>query len=183
MHRITSFILGFFLLIVYNLGYASNYDYDAINTIAYNKDVQDFFHEVGNSHIGVELNKPSKLGIQYKERIANVIWCEDRTSEKGMLAVLSVVYNRAANKTLEGLYKEIAKPGQFGCFHLNKRIPSKGLDRQMYDIALSMVDSVNSGSFNPSIRATYFYNIREKQPLWVRTKKYVTSIGLHRFFV
>lgn len=183
MHRITSFLLGFFLLLSYNLAHANNYDYDTINIIAYNKDVQVFFNEIGNSSVGVNLNKQSKLGLQYKEKIAKVVWCEDRTSEKGMLAVLSVIYNRAVNKTLEGLYKEIAKPGQFGCFHINKKIPSKGLDNERYLMAISMVEKVHSGEFKPIISATYFYNVKEKQPRWAKTKRLVCVIGQHKFFV
>jgi spore germination cell wall hydrolase CwlJ-like protein len=125
----------------------------------------------------------SSANERMKEKLAKVIWCEDRSSEKGMEAVLSVVYNRSQEKTIEGLHGEIAKKGQFGCYNLNKKIPSKGKDRQMYEYAKGLVELIVLGEFKPITIAMYFYNTREKTPKWAYKKRYVASIGAHRFYV
>ena len=108
-------------------------------------------------------NKKQLPNSAYKiETIAKVIWCENRKSEKSMRLVMSVIYNRAEEKTIDDMYKEISKPFQFQCYDLikgmNVQTIAQGTDLDKYKLAKEIVQEVAKGKFKPLISATNFFS-------------------------
>lgn len=134
---------------------------------------------------GIVKERKKVVHLDKRKLLAKVIWCEDRRSEKAMRMVFSVIYHRAKEKTLEGLYHVAVKPKQFSCLNdpailLNQR--RNKIDLEMERVALQIVDEFLSGKFKPVIQATHYYQ-REliKKPNWAKGKKVVAQYKGHVF--
>ncbi len=134
---------------------------------------------------GIVIDRKKAVYLDKRKLLAKVIWCEDRRSEKAMRMVFSVIYHRAKEKTLEGLYRVAVKPKQFSCLNdpvilLNQR--RNKLDIEMEKVALNIVDEFLSGKFKPVVKATHYYQ-REliKKPNWAKGKKVVAQYKGHVF--
>ena len=134
---------------------------------------------------GIVIDKQKAVYLDKRKLLAKVIWCEDRRSEKAMRMVFSVIYHRAKEKTLEGLYKVAVKPKQFSCLNnpdilLNQR--RNKLDIEMEKVALKIVDEFLSGKFKPVVKATHYYQKKiVKRPNWAKGKKVVAQYKGHVF--
>jgi hypothetical protein len=105
--------------------------------------------------------------------LAETIWCENRTSRKSMDLVMSVIYNRAKEKTLNGLYDEATKSKQFSCLNSKDIMTSQKVgqkDREMFAWANQIVWRFMMGNFKPSIPAKFYY-----APAKVEKPKYLTD--------
>jgi len=119
--------------------------------------------------------------------LSKTIWCEDRKSIKSMQLVLSVLYNRAEEKTLKGLYKEAIKPHQFEC--ISKKLYLKQVkaydDLKMLEEARKLVDLLLINQFSPITNATHFINPNtlKVKPKWVNKMKVVLKYENHVYMV
>ena len=119
-----------------------------------------------------------------KEMISKTIWCEDRSSTKGLKLVFSVVVNRSKDGTIDGLYETIRQPNQFSCFKV-KRPPLKELselDRRMKQAADKLLDDYLKGDFKPLTEATYFHSVKYKRPEWSKEKREIARYNNHVFY-
>ena len=92
--------------------------------------------------------------------IANVIWCEGRTSKQHLNYIASVVVNRSKSNNINDLYKVISAKGQFCCYNrkiLNLQIKNKK-DKELLNYTNKLVKNIVFGNFKPLINAKYFYN-------------------------
>ena len=82
----------------------------------------EHLYVIPNKDQPVELKKEEQIlpkddSAMKANKLAETIWCENRTSRKSMDLVMSVIYNRAKEKTLNGLYEEATKRKQFSCLN------------------------------------------------------------------
>lgn len=119
-------------------------------------------------------------------KIAETIWCENRTSRKSMDLVMSVIYNRAEKKTLDGLYQVAIKNKQFSCLNTNEVIASQTIrhrDKEMLYWAHQIVWRFQMGNFKPSIPAKFFYAPKKvSQPEYLKNKNLLLAFEGHNFY-
>lgn len=125
--------------------------------------------------------------------IVEVLWCENRTSKTSMELVLSVVLNRAKDKTLDGVYMEIIKPYQFSCLNNETIIQSAKLkmesdlvrykiDLKMYKVAEEIVQTFLNGKFKSIISAKYYYApLKVPKPKYLEDKPLILAFEDHDF--
>lgn len=123
------------------------------------------------------LSKDDKIRL-----IAKTIWCENNASEKSMRLTMSVIYNRTSNKTLDGAYKEISRPGQFDCFKIVAKKSPRHNDNR-YRTAIGIVEEYIRGEFTPLINARYFYNpnVVKRKPQFAAKYPLVLSFENHDY--
>lgn len=123
------------------------------------------------------LTKDDKISL-----IAKTIWCENNRSEMSMRLTMSVIYNRANNKTLEGAYKEVSKPGQFECFRMMANKSPRNKDNR-YRTAEEIVMEFVRGEFTPLIDARYFYNpsLVKRKPSFAVNRPLLLSFENHDY--
>lgn len=118
-------------------------------------------------------------------KLAETIWCENRTSRKSMDLVMSVIYNRAKDKTLNGLYEEATKHKQFSCLNDENFMESQTLgqrDKEMLAWAHQIVWRFQMGNFKPSIPALFYYAPKKvSQPEYLKDKKLLLAFEGHHF--
>lgn len=121
-----------------------------------------------------------------KKTLAETVWCEDRSSVKSMELVLSVMYNRAKDKTLLQVFKSAVKPYQFSCLNDPSTIKKQKLnsqDQAMYTKAIALVDKLVEGKFKPVTNATFYYAANKvAKPSYLVSKKLVLVFGHHHFY-
>lgn len=118
-------------------------------------------------------------------KLAETIWCENRTSRKSMDLVMSVIYNRATEKTLDGLYQAATKSKQFSCLNsenimANQKVGQK--DKEMFAWANQIVWRFMMGNFKPSIPATFYYApAKVEKPKYLASKPLLLAYEGHNF--
>ena len=142
-------------------------------------------------------DKINKTHQEYKKReaddtaakarkIAETIWCENRSSRKSMDLVMSVIYNRAKEKTLNGLYAEAIKPKQFSCLNSEEIMASQTLrqrDKEMLAWAHQIVWRFMVGSWKPIIKAKFYYAADKiAKPKYLENKQLVLAFEGHHFY-
>jgi hypothetical protein len=119
-------------------------------------------------------------------KIAETIWCENRTSRKSMDLVMSVIYNRAKEKTLDGLYQAATKNKQFSCLNTEEIMSSQTVrqrDKEMLAWAHQIVWRFQMGNFKPSIPAKFYYAPKKvSQPEYLKDKKLLLAFEGHHFY-
>lgn len=119
-------------------------------------------------------------------KLAETIWCENRSSRKSMDLVMSVIYNRAKEKTLNGLYQETTKNKQFSCLNTEEIMASQTLrqrDKEMLAWAHQIVWRFQMGNFKPSIPAKFYYAPKKvSQPEYLKDKKLLLAFEGHHFY-
>lgn len=121
-----------------------------------------------------------------REIIEKVIWCEARNSMLGVQHVISVIYNRAKQKNIEGYYRVVTAKDQFSCYdYNNKEIVEQKLnyaDKMAYLKVKTEVNKLLSKSYRPINRATHYYAYKKiKKPYWAKKMKVVAREGGHIF--
>lgn len=151
----------------------------------------EHLYVIPNQEQPVELKKEEQL--QEKDdthvkanKLAETIWCENRTSRKSMDLVMSVIYNRAKEKTLNGLYEEATKRKQFSCLNdpnFMENQTMKQRDKEMLSWAHQIVWRFQMGNFKPSIPAMFFYAPKKvSQPEYLKDKKLLLAFEGHHFY-
>lgn len=119
-------------------------------------------------------------------KIAETLWCENRTSRKSMDLVMSVIYNRAKEKTLNGLYEAATKNKQFSCLNSEEIMASQTVrqrDKEMLAWAHQIVWRFQMGNFKPSIPAKFYYAPKKvSQPEYLKDKKLLLAFEGHHFY-
>lgn len=119
-------------------------------------------------------------------KIAETVWCENRTSRKSMDLVMSVIYNRAKEKTLNGLYEAATKNKQFSCLNTEEIMASQTVrqrDKEMLAWAHQIVWRFQMGNFKPSILAKFYYAPKKvSQPEYLKDKKLLLAFEGHHFY-
>lgn len=119
-------------------------------------------------------------------KLAEIIWCENRASLKSMHLVMSVIYNRAKEKTLDGLYKEATKHKQFSCFNNPNFMQSQTMgqrDKEMLYLAEQLVWNFMTGDFRPSISAKFYYAPKKvNKPKYLEDKKLLLVFEGHNYY-
>ena len=119
-------------------------------------------------------------------KLAETIWCENRTSRKSMDLVMSVIYNRAKDKTLSGLYEEATKRKQFSCLNDENFMENQTLrlrDKEMLAWAHQIVWRFQMGNFKPSIPALFYYAPKKvSHPVYLKDKKLILAFEGHHFY-
>ena len=118
--------------------------------------------------------------------LTDTVWCENRKSKTSMKLVMSVIYNRAKEKTLNGFYNEAIKPYQFSCLNeksiLDNQLKNKK-DIDMYISAKQIVVNYVYGNSKPIISAKFYYNPNKvKLPKHLLNKKLILSFENHNFY-
>lgn len=136
------------------------------------------------------LEKTKEISVvSFNEKVktlTDVVWCENRKSSKSINLVLSVIYNRAQDKTLDQLYAEAIKPKQFSC--LNDEITIKTQknnkqDQDQYELAKQAVQKFLSGTFKPITRAKWYYAHKViAKPSWAKDMKLLLVFEGHSYF-
>lgn len=132
-------------------------------------------------------NKDKSALKLMKRTLVETIWCEDRSSAKSMELVLSVIYNRAKEKTLKQLYTSAVKPYQFSCLNEPNTIKKQklnSLDQVRYTQAIAIVDKFVTGKFKPITKATFYYATNKvAKPSYLNERKLVLVFGNHHFYL
>lgn len=120
------------------------------------------------------------------KKISEVLWCENRASKFSMELILSVMVNRAKEKTLDGIYKEVSKPYQFSCLN-NKDIikaqTKRKKDIEMYAVAEEIVYSFLHGNFKSITPATFYYApSKVSKPKYLQNKTLLVAFENHHFY-
>ena len=130
--------------------------------------------------------RPKDDSAMKANKLAETIRCENRTSRKSMDLVMSVIYNRAKEKTLNGLYKEATKRKQFSCLNDENFMENQTLkprDKEMLAWAHQIVWRFRMGNFKPSIPALFYYAPKKvSQPTWAKDKKLILAFEGHNFY-
>lgn len=153
--------------------------------------VYEHLYVIPNKDQPVELKKEEQIrpkddSAMKANKLAETIWCENRTSRKSMDLVMSVIYNRAKEKTLNGLYKEATKRKQFSCLNDENFMENQTLkprDKEMLAWAHQIVWRFRMGNFKPSIPALFYYAPKKvSQPTWAKDKKLILAFEGHNFY-
>ena len=119
-------------------------------------------------------------------KIAETIWCENRSSRKSMDLVMSVIYERAKEKTLDGLYAEVIKRKQFSCLNSEEIMASQTLrqrDKEMLAWAHQIVWRFMAGSWKQTVKAKFYYApAKVEKPKYLEDKKLVLAYEGHHFY-
>lgn len=127
----------------------------------------------------------SRIDKEKIKTLSNVLWCENRKSKTSMQLVLSVIINRAKEKTIDGLYSEVVKPFQFSCLNndnilLTQKKNKK--DEKMYHVAEQLISSFVKGEFNPVTTAKFYYAPKKVQkPSYLVGKPLLMAFEDHHF--
>lgn len=139
------------------------------------------------NNITKHIDNEKEAHKQKIKTLADVLWCENRQSKESMKLVLSVIYNRAKEKTLNGLYEEVIKPYQFTCLNSEEIISSqlkRKKDIEMYKTAEQLIYKFLNGKFNPLTNATFYYNpeVVGYKPKYLEDKPLLLSFENHDFY-
>lgn len=130
---------------------------------------------------------------QHKELqcIKNALWHEARGEpEKGIRAVMSVIYNRKKHKNYPNTFcKVILQDKQFSAFNDNKELAMKRLkplreqDKQAYRVVAGVAKEAVQGAFKPVLEPSvlWYTHIKVKNK-WTRKFKRVIVLGNHSFY-
>lgn len=133
-----------------------------------------------------DIIRPKDDSAMKANKLAETIWCENRTSRKSMDLVMSVIYNRAKEKTLDGLYEEATKRKQFSCLNDPNFMESQTMkprDKDMLAWAHQIVWRFRMGNFKPSIPAKFYYApAKVEKPKYLEDKKLVLAFEGHHFY-
>lgn len=150
-----------------------------------------------NLHVIPKSDKPLELKQDYQlrqkddsemkaEKLAETIWCENRKSRKSMDLVMSVIYNRAKEKTLDGLYQAATKSKQFSCLNSEDIMTSQKVgqrDKEMMAWARQIVWRFRMGNFKPSTPAMFYYApAKVEKPKYLSDKKLLLAFEGHHFY-
>lgn len=123
---------------------------------------------------------------QKAQTLADVMWCENRSSKKSMDLVLSVIHTRAKQKTLDGLYKEAIKSKQFSCLNspdIMQAQTRKPKDEEMMQYAQFLVARFIAGNYKPIIKAKFYYAADKiDKPKYLEDKQLVLAFEGHHFY-
>lgn len=153
--------------------------------------IYDHFYVLNNKKIPVDLKNnenthPKDDSAMKAIKLAETIWCENRKSRKSMDLVMSVIYNRAKEKTLDGLYEEATKRKQFSCLNDPNFMESQTMrqrDKEMLAWAHQIVWRFRMGNFKPSIPAKFYYApAKVEKPKYLEDKKLVLAFEGHHFY-
>ena len=127
--------------------------------------------------------------VSFNEKVktlTDVVWCENRKSSRSINLVLSVIYNRAQEKTLDYLYTEAIKPKQFSCLNdelIVKKQKNNKQDQDQYELAKQAVQKFLTGTFKPVTRAKWYYAHKTiKKPSWAKDMKLLLVFEGHSYF-
>lgn len=116
------------------------------------------------------------------DAIARTLYAEARgEGAKGIRAVASVIYNRAAGDP-DKLMQVVRAPFQFTPWNKGQ-IPPRG-SGAMWDECLRVAKAMYAGTFAPITSHTHYYNPKQANPSWAYIKgarRPYTQIGQHRF--
>ena len=151
----------------------------------------DKFYIQGNKEEPLALKPEKELRqkddtAEKAKKLAETIWCENRTSRKSMDLVMSVIYNRAKEKTLNGLYEAATKSKQFSCLNSEDIMASQKVrqrDKEMFAWANQIVWRFMMGNFKPSISAKFYYApAKVEKPKYLADKKLLLAFEGHHFY-
>lgn len=114
--------------------------------------------------------------------VARVVACEDGLNETTMNKIISVIHNRAEQKTshkvtLSDLYAVVTQKGQFDCYSRNYSVKSEKLN-----LAKTLVNnSLTGGWVKTLVSSTHFHNYSVK-PLWSSKLRLEVADGRHRYY-
>jgi len=118
-----------------------------------------------------------------KNVLAKTLYFEARgEGERGMRAVATVIYNRAAGNVAKFATVCLA-PKQFSCWKSHDGLivePSAPADAAAYGICIKIESEMVEGTFGPLGSWTHYYNPRGANPSWARNRPF-TVIGNHNF--
>lgn len=115
--------------------------------------------------------------------VADTLYMEARgEGESGLLAVATVIYNRAGGKA-DKMEVVCLKPKQFSCWNDSKTraiAPKNDFDKKAYKLCLQIEKELLNGKFEPQGDWTHYYNPKLCNPKWAGGKA-KTKIGNHTF--
>ena len=116
-----------------------------------------------------------------RDKIARTLWAEARgDGDRALLAVASVIYNRARGNTLK-MGQVVTAPKQFS--EWNDTIPPAGTG-DVWNRCLEIADEMLDGSFKPLGEYNHFYNPAGANPGWAYANgklRPFTAIGHQHF--
>ena len=153
--------------------------------------VLDKFYFVDSQDKSEKTHQEYKLKEQVSDadkaqKIADDIWCENRSSKKSMDLVLSVIHTRAKEKTLDGLYKEAIKSKQFSCLNSEDIMANQvrnPKDMEMMQYAQYLVARFQAGRYKPIVKAKFYYAADKiAKPKYLENKQLVLAFEGHHFY-
>ena len=109
-------------------------------------------------------------------------------SYQGKLAVASVIWNRAEGKATQ-VEAALTKRKQFSCLNNGQAHAAASVDRMIigqggteawWDCLL-IAGEIMDGTFQPTVKATHYYNPSKASPSWGKKLKGKVTIGRHTF--
>lgn len=123
--------------------------------------------------------------------LTNTLYLESRGEpEEGILAVMSVIYNRKMHKDYpDSFCGVILQPRQFSAFNNNKELATKALkpigakDKQAYNLVSYVAYQAILGGFKPVLdRGVLWYANTKVKNQWTKRFVSVRVINHHSFF-
>lgn len=122
------------------------------------------------------------------EVVAITLWHEARgEGYDGIVAVASVIYNRAAAMNTpplpEDFLRVCLKKKQFSCFNngVKPAIIKTATDRKIWRVCVGISRQMVAGVFTPTHQYCYYYAHSKCKPKWAEKAKESMVVGNHTF--
>jgi spore germination cell wall hydrolase CwlJ-like protein len=107
----------------------------------------------------------------------------DCEGERGMIAVMNVVVNRAHRNSGQ-FVSVVTKPKQFSCFNgfTPEQVVASAKKYRSWNIALAIVAKAKSGLLQDITGGATHYHASYVKPYWAKSLRFTVRIGSHLFY-